>query len=131
MSRIIVGSAAQDAGIRAGDVIVKLNDTAVEDSADLRNAVGLLRPGADAAVQFYRDGELQTVHTKIGQPGDFALGGGGGVTSRLSGARFRTADDGSGMLITEVERGSSAAPLWIDGRRCHRANKPPTSHQRR
>ena len=108
VSRIIVGSAAQDAGIRAGDVIVKLNETAVEDSADLRNAVGLLRPGADAAVQFYRDGELQTVHTKIGQPGDFALTT-NGITTRLSGARFRTADDGSGMLITEIERGSSAA----------------------
>ena len=38
-------SAAQQAGIREGDVIVKFNDTPIADSADLRNAVGLPRTG--------------------------------------------------------------------------------------
>ena len=43
---VIADSAAEEVGIREGDVIFKFNDTLVHDSADLRNAVGLLRAGA-------------------------------------------------------------------------------------
>ena len=73
VSRVIPDSAAQQAGIREGDVIVRFNDKPVYDSADLRNAVGLLRTGAGATVQFYRDGKLKTVKTQIKDSGGVCL----------------------------------------------------------
>ncbi len=111
VSQVIPDSAAQEAGIRGGDVIVKFNDTPVNDSAGLRNAVGLLRAGAEASVQFYRDGKLKTIHTRIKETGGFALRE-QGLIGRLAGARFRTVDPGAehggGVEVTELEPGSPA-----------------------
>ena len=111
VSQVLADSAAEESGIRAGDVIVKLNDTAVSDGADLRNAVGLLRVGAKARVQFYRDGKLKTINTRIKETGDFAWRD-PGIIGRLAGARFRTAEpDGEhdgGVAVVELEPGSPA-----------------------
>ena len=117
VSRVIPDSAAQQAGIREGDVIVKFNDKPVYDSADLRNAVGLLRTGAGATVQFYRDGKLKTVKTQIKDNGGVASLNQSSpnqrIIGRLAGARFRTATPGpnhnGGVEVVEVEPGSPAA----------------------
>ena len=111
VSQVIADSAAEQAGIRAGDVIVKFNDTEIENSTDLRNAVGLLRPGAKAKVHFYRDGKLQTVATKI-KENDRAAWHARNLNARLEGAQFRTADPDSdhdgGVEVIELEPGSPA-----------------------
>ena len=65
VSEVIPGSAAEEKGIQEGDVIVKFNKTEVESGADLRNAVGLIRPGTKSTVEFYREGKLKKVTVKI------------------------------------------------------------------
>lgn len=114
VSRVIADSGAEAAGIRAGDVIVGLNATAVEDSADLRNAVGLLRAGATVRVRLYRDGEPRTITARIKDTGGFALGG-GGLAARLTGAKFRAVGPNrrrghaGGVEVAAIEAGSAAA----------------------
>jgi len=114
VSRVIADSGAAAAGIRAGDVIVGLNATAVEDSADLRNAVGLLRAGATVQVRLYRDGEPRTITARIKDTGGFALGG-GGLAARLTGAKFRAVGPNrrrghaGGVEVAAIEAGSAAA----------------------
>ncbi len=111
VSQVIPDSAAEEAGVRTGDVIVQFNDTPVNDSTDLRNAVGLLRTGTKARVQFYRDGKLKTIHTRIKEIGGFAMRE-QGLSGRLAGARFRTAEPGpehdGGVEVTELQPGSPA-----------------------
>ena len=58
VSEVVPGFAAEEVGMQSGDVIVQFNDEKVESSADLRNAVGLLRASDKGVVQFYRDGKL-------------------------------------------------------------------------
>ena len=110
--RVIPNSAADDAGIREDDVIVGLNDTPVYDSADLRNAVGLLRAGADARVRFYRDGKLKTIDTQIKEAGGF-VSRDRGLSRRLTGARFRAAEPGQqhdgGVEVVELDPSGEAA----------------------
>jgi len=117
VSEVIPGSAAEDNGIQEGDVIVKFNDTLIEDSVDLRNAVGLLRPGSAATVEFYRDGSLQSVDVKIKELEDVASID-EGVIKRLEGARFKTVEPGaeteSGVLVFEIEPGSAAASSGLE-----------------
>lgn len=117
VSRVIPDSGAFDAGIQEGDVIVGLNDTPVADSADLRNAVGLLRAGAAVQVRFYRDGELQSVNARIKDTGGFAADD-RGLARRLAGARFRAAEPrpeyGGGVEVVEVEAGSPAARSGLE-----------------
>ena len=111
VSQVIADSAAQEVGVRAGDVIVRFNDTLINDSADLRNAVGLLRAGSKARVQFYRDGKLKTVHTQIRELGGFAWRE-QGLSGRFAGARLRAAEPNSvhdgGVEVTELQPGSPA-----------------------
>ena len=110
--RVIPNSAADDAGIREDDVIVGLNETPVYDSADLRNAVGLLRAGADARVRFYRDGKLKTIDTQIKEAGGF-VSRDRGLSRRLTGARFRAAEPGQqhdgGVEVVELDPSGEAA----------------------
>ncbi len=50
------GSAAEKAGIKAGDLLLKLGATTVEDASDLREAVRDLEPGKAAQVTVLREG---------------------------------------------------------------------------
>lgn len=52
------GSAADKAGIKEGDVVLKFNDRVVEDSRDLPRFVTSARPGTPSKVQVWRDGKL-------------------------------------------------------------------------
>jgi Do/DeqQ family serine protease len=58
-------SAASDAGIEAGDVIVAVNEIQVDSGSGLRNAIGLTRAGTEVEITFYRDQDRQTVSATI------------------------------------------------------------------
>lgn len=51
--------AAKDAGIREGDVIVSVDDTRVNSSAELQEAVSKYRPGQEVRVVVQRDGKAK------------------------------------------------------------------------
>jgi len=53
-------SAAKEAGLQEGDVIVKLNGADVKNSGEMQEQMNKLRPGDKATVQFYRDNKLKT-----------------------------------------------------------------------
>lgn len=58
VSGVNKGSAADKAGIKEGDVVLKFNDRVVEDSRDLPRYVTSARPGTPSKVQVWRDGKL-------------------------------------------------------------------------
>ena len=53
--------AAEEAGIKKGDVIVKVNETSVKNVAELQEQVGKYRPGDKISVVIVRDGELKNM----------------------------------------------------------------------
>jgi serine protease Do len=56
---------AAKAGLRSGDIIVKVNETGIADSNDLPKIVANLPINHNAKITFYRSGEQQTVNVKI------------------------------------------------------------------
>lgn len=58
-------SAAKDAGLESGDVIVKVNGKAVSSSPELQEQVGLFRPGEKVAIVFLRKGDLKTTDVML------------------------------------------------------------------
>ena len=72
--RVQPDSPAAKAGLRVGDVIVRVGDKAVTDPLSLRNRTVGLAVGLDTPVTFYREGALQTVRVAITErPGSPAL----------------------------------------------------------
>ncbi len=112
VSEVISGSAAEEKGIREGDVIVGVDDTGIESGADLRNAIGLLRAGDQARIQFYREGERHEVMVRIKEL-DEMTGNVPADIERLRGAYFENvppgSDFGGGVVVTDIEPGSPAA----------------------
>jgi serine protease DegQ len=66
ISEVIEDSAAAAAGLQSGDVIVEVDGEPIATSAQLRNAIGLVRPGARVALTVVRDGERHAIEANVG-----------------------------------------------------------------
>jgi hypothetical protein len=61
------GSAAEQAGMRAGDVIESFNDTKVANFEELKNAIAKHRSGKEVTLKVLRSGEPREFKVKLGQ----------------------------------------------------------------
>jgi len=59
-------SSARKAGLRSGDVIVKVGGKAMKDARDVYLTVLRARPGSELAVEAVRDGKAFTVQAQVG-----------------------------------------------------------------
>ena len=60
-------SAAEDAGLEAGDVIIQVNDSDIENATDLRNAIGLKRSGEKVEIKIVRNNKELKKSAKLGE----------------------------------------------------------------
>ena len=114
VSQVVPGSAAEAAGVQAGDVILAIDGRPVEDSTGLRNMIGLMRLGADMEITYIRDGETRRMRAKTGRSSRQILAESEAV-DKFKGAEFRDLGPNDpqygtveGVLVAEVEDGSPA-----------------------
>ena len=120
VSQVEPKSPAQEAGIKAGDVILAVNGEPIRDSSDFRNRIGLTPVGETVRLALRRDGRALTVDLKIGGLRKAILKGTEGVP-QLGGAVLQNLDRRhplygkiQGVVISRVERDS---PAWQNGLR--------------
>jgi serine protease Do len=58
---------AANAGLKKGDVIVKLNGQAESDSNDLRNTISQMSPGTQVKLDIWRDGKVEPFTVTLGE----------------------------------------------------------------
>lgn len=76
VSEVTKDSPADKAGLKQGDVLIKLNGTVLEDVNDLRNRVALIIPKTRADLEIIRDGKSKNIEVVIGeQPTNFNRNG--------------------------------------------------------
>jgi serine protease Do len=66
VAKVTPDGAADKAGIKTGDVILKLNGAGVLDAGQLSQRVGVLTPGDKASLEIWRDGKSLTLTATIG-----------------------------------------------------------------
>ncbi len=135
ITAVIPGSAAEKAGLKPGDIIVAINDRPVEDSADVRNTIGLIRVGSRVKLTILRDGKERTIHATIGEEQRSEIAG-EEIHPYLKGAVLGEIGENSplyervkGVVVVDVAPGSRA---WRAGLRkgdvILSANRRPVSN---
>jgi serine protease Do len=66
VSEVNPDTPAEKAGLKAGDVITKINDTEIRDQRQLQLVVTQLAPGSDVKIEYLRDGKPATATAKLG-----------------------------------------------------------------
>ncbi len=114
ITQIETNSPARRAGLEVGDVILRVDDRAVEDLTDLRNILGLIRVDEEVKLQVLRNGRRESVVAKIEEATQQRRDG-EYFSRRLSGAVFALNEQQqrnlieTNILVVSVERGS---PAW-------------------
>jgi len=65
VAQVMDGSPAARAGVRAGDIVLAVNDRPVHSANELRNAIGMLPRGATVQLDLLRDGRPLKLSVKI------------------------------------------------------------------
>ncbi|MFT6987022.1 MAG: Do/DeqQ family serine protease [Psychromonas sp.] len=107
IKQVIPDSAADEAGIKAGDVIVSMNGSAITSFAELRAKIGSLRAGKAITLGIIQDGKksLLSVTLKEAQQHKIQTQS---FHPSLAGSTLTDAGDDKGVMVTHVEQGSVA-----------------------
>jgi len=106
------GSPAAKAGLKSSDVILALNDKAVESVEDLRLLISETAPGTEVAINVSRDGKERTIKITLGTLSDEIADNEllpGVTVARLTEDKRRELnidDRVAGLLITKVDDNS-------------------------
>jgi len=109
ISQVVDDSAAEKAGLAAGDVVASINGEAVKSASAMRNMVGLMRVGAKMEISVLRDGEKVKLVAYIADEVEQSIVG-EKLNEKLAGAVIESRDEGgnSYLVVAEVSRGSAA-----------------------
>ncbi|WP_295392863.1 DegQ family serine endoprotease [uncultured Thiodictyon sp.] len=107
-------SPAAAAGLREGDVILRLDGRPVTNGADVRNRFGLLRVGTRVELAILRDSKPMTLKGEIGDPyRDFVRGD--KFSANLAGALLGDQQGRAGAIM--VGPVTEDSPAWQSGLR--------------
>jgi len=129
---ILIGSVqknspASSAGLKQGDIIIRINSTEVHDVSDLRNKIAFIAPGTKTMLHIIRKGREKKILVTIGtQPDNFGQNGsvwGENSTLEQFGLSLQELTDelaakfgypqNSGVIISDVKINSPAAEAGL------------------
>ena len=119
VAEVVDGAPADDAGLKAEDVILEMDGEPIKDATDLRLKVAAKEPGTKVQLKVIRDGKEREITVKLGErPDDVQQAEAKPKTSRSLGftvenltsqtAKEYGYDKDEGVLVTSVKRSSIA-----------------------
>lgn len=120
IASVMHGEPAQKAGLRAGDVVVRIGNTKIENASDLTRAIGTQKPNSSVKVEAIREGKVKNFDVKLGTRKNEGTSTNKvetqsselGVNTRpLSSEEKKNLglEQEGGLLVQEVQQGSLAA----------------------
>jgi serine protease Do len=126
LPQVTEGSAADKAGVKKGDIVLKFDGKPVEDEVDFRRRVAMKKPGTKVKMVVLRDGKRKTITVELGKrpsTEELAAESGQPQVQRELGLTVQNLTDElarrfgyegmSGVVVTSVEPDSAAADEGI------------------
>lgn len=110
VSQVVPDSAADKAGLQAGDVIVSVNGKAINTFSELRAKVATLGAGKEVTLGVVRDGKERSFRVTLGEQTNIKTAA-EKLHEGLTGAELTNTTKGdpvTGVKVTEVKKGSPA-----------------------
>ncbi|MBR0574243.1 MULTISPECIES: DegQ family serine endoprotease [Pasteurellaceae] len=113
VSEVLPNSAAEKAGIKAGDVIVKMNGKKISNFSEMRAKIATSGAGKEIELTYLRNNDSKTVKVKLQSSDEHSQTASQDLLPELKGAKFSNFSNYSegstkGVEISEVEKGSMA-----------------------
>jgi serine protease Do len=133
ITRVMDSSAAFKAGLKDGDIIVKVNDSPISDPEALAKVIREHQPNEEVTVKYIRDSREETAKVTLEKPKvnrfenltfgpgqwnidgfkEFGDGFQGFMRRPRLGAHIQDMDDGSGVKVLQVDPESPAAKAGL------------------
>lgn len=65
ITRVTLNGAAEDAGLKSGDVVIGVNNTRVKSTSELQEYVGRFRPGDQVNIEYWRGGKKYRIRVTL------------------------------------------------------------------
>ncbi|MEF3168073.1 MAG: DegQ family serine endoprotease [Deltaproteobacteria bacterium] len=141
VAEVTPDSPADKAGLKDGDVIIRMNGQKVTDVAELRNKIALMPPGTTLDLEIIRDGKPVSVTATIGeQPQTVGMGTRSEILQSLGFSVQELTPElaehfgypqGHGVLISEVDPDGLAAQIGMKpGQLIEEVNRQPVKNVR-
>ncbi|QTL36898.1 MULTISPECIES: DegQ family serine endoprotease [Pseudoalteromonas] len=114
VQEVVKDSAADEAGIKANDVIIALNGDKIESFEELRGKIATLGEGKKVKIEIYRDGDTRTLNVELkGQSEQRAEAD--RIHPSLQGAVLESGErnGNQGIVVVSVEERSPAARVGL------------------
>ena len=115
VSEVTPESAAEDAGIEAGDIITEVNGCKINSFLELRARISSMGAGAEVELTLLRKGEEVTVEVVLGDATQATVTA-QQIHPALEGATLTNGADeagNAGVVISDIERNSPAARIGL------------------
>jgi Do/DeqQ family serine protease len=115
ISQVVADSAADKAGLEAGDIIIKVNDKEIRTFSELRAKVATLGAGKEITIGVIREGKEKSFDVTLGEMSETKTKA-ESLHDGLKGAELRNTgpdDSVEGVKVSSVEEGSSAEAFQL------------------
>lgn len=116
VSQVIPDSAADKAGLQAGDIIISINNNNISTFSELRAKVATLGAGKTVKLGVIRDGKEMSFNVTL-QEAEKTITRADKLHEGLTGAQFANTDKNDaveGVKVTSVAEGSAAAQYHLE-----------------
>jgi Do/DeqQ family serine protease len=112
IEQVMPDSAADEAGIKPGDVITKVNGKSIKTFNELRGKVGTIGVGKKVKLTIVRNGNEQELNVKLKQSQASNVAA-ANIHRMFEGAKLENNNDNSGVIIVDVAENSPAQLIGL------------------
>ena len=111
VNEVLPDSAASEAGLESGDVIISVNGAKINSFAELRTKIGTMGAGREAKLGILRDGKERTVTVKLKEVTTSQVAA-SQMHPMLDGAELSNAE-GGGVKVDSIANNSAAEQIGL------------------